>query len=182
MTNNKILMVIAHDNFRDEEFLIPKEIFEKNNYIVDVVSDKKGISIGKFGCQVHVKKSFEDINVDEYCCISISGGNGSKDYLWNNEPLKNIIIDFNNKNKIIAAICISPIIFAKSNLLKNKRVTFYKKDNEAYKIMKQSFCIIENKNVVVDGNIITSDGPESSFDYGNKIVETLNIFKNKKIL
>lgn len=180
MNSRKILMVIAHNNFRDEEFLIPKEIFENNNYNVDIVSDRKCISTGKLGYQINIKKSFEDIQnkIDEYCCISITGGNGSKDFLWENKILRNIIIDFYNKNKIIAAICISPIIFAKANLLKNKRVTFYKNDKEAYEIMKQSQCIIENEDVVVDGNIITSNGPESSRIYGNKIIEILNKFKN----
>lgn len=175
MEKKKILLVIAHKEFRDEEFLIPKSVFENNGYSVDIISDKIGIAEGSLGYKINIDKTINDINsIIDYCCISIVGGAGVKKYLYNNNSLIDLISKFYNNNKVISAICISPILFAKANLLKNKKVTFFKNDEEAVNIMKKSFCLIENKNVVSDGNIVTADGPNSALDYG---VEVINILK-----
>ncbi len=174
MKKNKILMVIAHDNFRDEEFLIPKSIFEKNGYEIDIVSDKAGIARGNLGHRVSVTKTLGEIfSIDNYCCISIAGGGGSRLYLWNNKDLNRLIVDFNNKNKIIGAICISPVILENAGILKNKKVTFYKDDEETFEIMLHSSLIIKNEDVVVDGNIITANGPNASEKYGYTILKVI---------
>jgi len=39
--NKKIAMIIAFSNFRDEEYFIPKEIFEEAGFEVKTVSTKK---------------------------------------------------------------------------------------------------------------------------------------------
>jgi 4-methyl-5(b-hydroxyethyl)-thiazole monophosphate biosynthesis len=68
--------------------------------------------------------------------------------------LQELLIEQNNKNKYVAAICASPaVVLAELDLLKKKHATCYPAPKFKAKIHNHS-----NDNVVVDGNIITSQG------------------------
>jgi len=48
----KVLLVIASNNFRDEEFLQPKQVIEAKEYIVTVASSSLHVSKGVLGATV----------------------------------------------------------------------------------------------------------------------------------
>ena len=54
MEKAKILMVIAPRNFRDEEFLQPKAVFEKNGFSVTVASKEVKEASGMLGAKAKV--------------------------------------------------------------------------------------------------------------------------------
>jgi len=49
LRNKKVLMIIASQNFRDEEFLTPKQIFEKAGFNVIVASSSLNTAKGTLG-------------------------------------------------------------------------------------------------------------------------------------
>ena len=49
LEGKKIAMIIAFKDFRDAEYFVPKEIFEKAGAEVKTVSDKLGTAIGADG-------------------------------------------------------------------------------------------------------------------------------------
>jgi len=81
--------------------------------------------------------------------------------------------DFNQENKLVSAICIAPVLLAKSKLLENKRATVWSSplDKSAIKILKENGSIYVDQPVVVDGKIITANGPEAAKDFGEAIVK-----------
>ncbi len=50
--DKKVLMIIAHENFRDEELLTPKQIFEKNGIKVTIASTDTTPAKGMLGAVV----------------------------------------------------------------------------------------------------------------------------------
>ena len=52
LTGNKILMVIAPDQFRDEELLTPKEVLTQSGATVVVASTQTGEAKGMLGARV----------------------------------------------------------------------------------------------------------------------------------
>ncbi|XRP96362.1 DJ-1/PfpI/YhbO family deglycase/protease [Methanocaldococcus sp. 16A] len=172
MENKKVLMVIAPKDFRDEELFEPMAVFESNGLKVDVVSTTKGECMGMLGHKITVNKTIYDVNPDEYDAIVIVGGIGSKEYLWNNTKLIELVREFYNKNKVVSAICLSPVVLARAGILKDKKATIFPAP-EAIEELKKAGAIYEDKGVVVDNNIITAKSPDYARLFGLEVLKTL---------
>ncbi|WNY24743.1 DJ-1/PfpI family protein [Methanolapillus millepedarum] len=172
MKSNKILMVIAPERFRDEEFFRPKEVFEKNGFSVTVASTKPGVAQGAKGGSYKVDIPVKDAKADDYDAIAISGGAGSKAYLWNDPALHTLLKDAYAKNKIVSAICISPVVLAKAGLLSGKNATVFN-DPDAISAMNAAGSKLRPEHVVRDGRLITGDGPDVSYDFGEEILKAI---------
>lgn len=169
----KILMIIGQKNFRDEELLIPKEIFEKEGFEVVVASKQKGLCTGKLGAKIESDISIYDAYVKNFDTIVFVGGMGSlmyEDDIKVHELIKEYL---NYGNKILASICISPRILIKAKILENKNFTMWNNDNSQNNIINQSKGTYLKENVVVDNNIITANSPQSAKEFARKIVEML---------
>ena len=80
------------------------------------------------------------------------------------------------QNKVLAAICISPIILTKAGVLKGKKATVWSSplDKSWIKVLQESGqAIYQEEDVVVDGKIITANGPAAAGRFGQAIVEVL---------
>ncbi len=154
-----ILMVLASENFRDTEFLTPYSFFKQNNYSVKTVSvsDK---SIGRFGYEVRNNYLIEQIDCDNFDGVFFVGGSGILD-LQNNERLREITTEFINSNKACGAICAAPRNLLFWELLIGKRCTGWNGDNEFPKLCEKYGAVFVDKKVVIDGNIVTGNGPNA---------------------
>jgi protease I len=172
--NNKIAIIIAFKDFRDEEYFNTNDILEKNGFKTKTFSNEKGIAIGRFGGEAMVNDLIENINIDEFNAIIFIGGSGAKQFL-DNEASYDVIKKSFNKNIIIGAICIAPIILAKAGILKNKKATVWSSnmDKSAIKIIEENGGLYEEKKVVSDKNIITGQNHEASELFALKIIEAL---------
>jgi protease I len=177
MENAKVLMVIAPKDFRDEELFEPMAVFKSNGLEVDVVSTTKGECVGMLGNKITVEKTIYDINADEYDAIVIVGGMGSKEYLWNNERLIELVKEFYNQNKVVSAICLSPVVLAKAGVLNGKKATVYPAP-EAIEELKKAGAIYEDKGVVIDGNVVTAKSPDYARLFGLEVLKAIE--NNKK--
>ena len=166
-----ILMVIAPNRFRDEEFLVPKKIFEDAGVDVTVASTRTGIATGKLGVKVNVETNISDVKADDFDAVVFVGGGGVEDYrLHQNPKLHNLVIEAYNQNKVTAAICIAPMILAESGILKEKNVTTFP-SSEDY--ITQRGGHLTHESVSVDGKIVTGNGPEAARKFGETILKLL---------
>jgi protease I len=76
--------------------------------------------------------------------------------------------------KIVASICHGPWVLISAAIVKGKRATCYPgmKDD-----LVNAGGIYTNEPVVIDGNLITGDRPQTSGFWVNAIVEALKISK-----
>ena len=86
--SKKILMIIAFRDFRDEEYFLPKEIFEKEGFIVKTASTKKGTALGADGGEVEVDFSLDEVDVSQFDAILFVGGPGALKYLDNEKSIR----------------------------------------------------------------------------------------------
>jgi protease I len=170
----RALFVIAFRNFRDPEYFLPKEILENSGIEVKTVSNKKGIAIGAEGGEVEVDFLIEEVNPKDFDAIIFIGGPGCLEAL-DNEKSYNLIKQTVDFKKILGAICIAPVILAKSGVLEGKKATVWSSpfDRGPIKILKENGANFVDENVVQDGKIITANGPEAAKDFGRKILEML---------
>ena len=100
-------MIIAAREFRDEECFETKDILEKEGFNITIFSNEKGIAVGRFGGEIKVDKTLNELNVSNFDSLLFVGGQGAIKYL-DNKISYDIINNANNENKVIAAICITP--------------------------------------------------------------------------
>lgn len=169
----KVVMIIASENFRDEEYFITKEILEKGGILVKTACDKEK-AIGKFGGEAKVDILINNLDINKFNAIILVGGQGAVTFL-NNELTYSIINKAEEKGKLIAAICIAPTILAQAGVLKGKKATVWSNplDYSAINILKENGAIYEKNEVVIDENIITGENVESAKDFGKAILEWL---------
>jgi protein deglycase len=73
----------------------------------------------------------------------------------------------NESNKLIAAICASPAeVLATHGFLEGRKAT-------GFPGMWNKLPIVSEDRVVQDGNIITSQGPGTTFEFAGQIIATL---------
>ncbi len=170
----KVIFFISLKNFRDEEYFVPKEIFEKNRFKIETASINKGTALGSEGGDAVISLSLNDVNVKDFDCFVFVGGEGALDCLDNDKSYE-IIKRARAKDKVIGAICIAPVILANAGILKGVKATVWSSSMEKrpIKALKENKAIYEDKNVVIDGKIITARGPRFSKEFAEEIVKVL---------
>lgn len=170
----KALMVIAFKDFRDVEYFVPKEILEKEGVSIKTASNKEGMAIGADGGQVKVDFEISQINPDDFDVVIFVGGPGCLKNL-DNENSYELIRKTIDKGKILAAICIAPVILAKAGVLRGKKATVWTStfDKTGEKILKENGADYLKENVVTDGKIITASGPAVAENFGKEILKIL---------
>ncbi|MEM7813723.1 MAG: DJ-1/PfpI family protein [Candidatus Aenigmatarchaeota archaeon] len=165
-----ILMVIAPKNFRDEELLEPKEVFELHGYDVAIASEKAETAKGKLGTEVDVDADLHDVDAADFVAIVFVGGGGCAQYFDNAKAL-DLAKKAADQGKVVAAICIAPTILANAGVLKGKRATCYETARASIEAKGAKFV---DEPVVVDGSIVTANGPEAARAFGEAIVKVLS--------
>jgi protease I len=166
--SKKVIMILAPDNFRDEEYFDTREGLEIKGVDVEVASISNPAISGIDKKEVHVDKMLADIG-DEYDGIVFVGGSGAKVYFENQTALELANKYFDN-GKIVAAICIAPVILGHAGIMKDKKATCWE---GAAKDLEDFGAEYTGRKVEVDGKVITANGPKSSGEFGEIIAENL---------
>ncbi len=169
LTGKSIVMIIAPDNFRDEELLEPKEIFEDSGAAVTIASKGTGTKRGMLGATVDVDKDISEIDVKDYDAVIFIGGSGASVY-FNDATAMSIAKSAYDEGKILGAICIAPSILANAGILDGKRATVWSSESGN---LRDKGAEYTGDDVTQDGKIITANGPGAATDFGAKIAESL---------
>jgi len=169
----KVLFILASNNFRDIEYIVPRAFLEQNNIEVPTASASK-ISVGRFGYKVKNDYLLSEIREEYFDGIIFIGGNGSLDYLENDEA-KKLAQNFLVKNKLVGAICAAPRLLLHWGILKDRHCTGWNGDSQLPVLCAQNGAIFEDKEVVRDGNFVTGNGPAASEQFA---LEVINILKS----
>ena len=119
-----VVLIIAEKTFRDEEYQVPKDILSKAEVNVITASTTIGEAVGKLGLKVKPDILINQIDVDKLDALIFIGGGGAEQYF--HDPLAHRLAkDAIEKEKILGAICIAPVILANAGLLKGKKATVF---------------------------------------------------------
>ncbi|MFH1211899.1 MAG: DJ-1/PfpI family protein [Candidatus Woesearchaeota archaeon] len=172
MSVKTVLMVIASEDFKDEEYFILKQIFEENSIKV-ITASTKNKAISTADKIQDVDMLLDDIDdIQEYCAIVFVGGPGAGEY-FQNKKAHELARDFDIEGRIIAAICIAPVTLANAGLLKEKRATVFPSGKQE---LIDNGAKYTGKHVERDANFITADGPSATKEFAEEIVEALRIY------
>ena len=169
----KVLFIIASNNFRDEELLVPEKIIEGEGYKVVIASSSLSPCRGMLGSIVKPDLLISQININEYKAIILPGGSGAQEY-WNNRTVHKLLNEAFRKGKVIGAICISPVTLAEAGILRNRKATcWWSYRFDLRKILRKEGAKVLSKDVVVDGRIVTANNPKAAGKFGEEILNLL---------
>ena len=112
----------------------------------------------------------EAISKGPYDVIVLPGGLKGAQNLASSNAVKELLIEQNARGSLIAAVCAAPTALKAHEIGKGKSITSY----PAFKNDLDGYYKYSDERVVVDGNLVTSQGPGTCFDFALKIVELLS--------
>jgi protease I len=166
----KAVLVIAKEMFRDEEYIEPKSVLEKNGIYVTTASSVIGRCTGRFGATADSQMTVGEIDPSKFDAIVFIGGPGSYDF-HHDKKCHEILKKSVELGKVIAGICAAAATLAFAGVLKGKTATSF---SGVGKDLAANGANYTGKGVEVDGKIITADGPQSAKLFGEEIVKVLN--------
>ena len=169
LAGTDVLMVIASQNFRDEEFREPAEALAHAKAGVDVASSSTAQSTGMLGCKVQPDLLLSDADVKKYDAVLFVGGSGASEY-FKDPTAHRLAKDAVDQGKLVGAICIAPSTLANAGLLKGKKATCFASERGN---LEAKGAKLVDEGVVRDGQLITADGPESAHAFAQVVVEAL---------
>ncbi len=118
---------------------------------------------GDNGIKLMADCMLKDVDPSGFDGLVLPGGSGAK-LFHKSDNIMSMIRDFNEKEKLICAICYSPVILSECGVLKDRRATVYP-GQERHLPKPRSDRVVE------DGHVITSQGPGTAVEFGLRIVE-----------
>ena len=107
-----------------------------------------------------------DIDPSSFDVLIIPGGAGGTEALAADTRVLDAVRRFAESGRIIAAICAGPLVLQAAGVLDGKRATCHPAVRE-----KLSQPVrVESDRVVIDGNIITSQGPGTAMDFALSVM------------
>lgn len=168
----KALIILFPENFRDEEFSVPKKNLEDAGVSVTVAGLQPGEARGMLGMKTTPDILLDDVDIDDYDALIIPGGQGSVKYLWNNEKVLHLVKEAYVKEKVVASICLSGAVLANAGILEGRKATVFP-TSESVRVLREGGAEYIDQGVVVDGKIITAKGPADAKRFTKEILGLL---------
>ena len=156
-------LVMLTDGFDEIEATSIVTVLRRAGLEVVTAGTTGNIVIGSKGMRMHADSRLIDTDVNAYHGIILPGGPGT-DNLMKNQTIIRTLQDFNRQGKFIGTIGMASLVLAKNGLLKDRKATVY----PGY---ERHLDKPRDNAVVVDANIMTSQGPGTAIAFALKIVE-----------
>ena len=164
-------LILSADHFEDSELLVPYYRLKEAGVEVVVASLSRGAITGKHGYEVTVDKTLGEVNPADYAILVLPGG--AAPTVLRQEPMAlEIARNFFAGNKPVAAICHGPQILISAGLLQGRRATCYKSVADE---LKEAGALYEDRELVVDANLITSRQPADLPAFMREIIKQLRL-------
>jgi protease I len=156
------------EDFEDSEFKKPYDAFQAAGHEVFVIGEKKGeiVEGKKQKEKAHIDLAIEHARPDDFQALFIPGGY-SPDNLRRDDRFVAFTRAF--ENRPIFAICHGPQLLSTADLVKGRTLTAWK---TVQGDLRKAGANVEDREVVVDGNLVTSRQPQ---DLDAFIRESLNL-------
>ena len=153
-----MVYILLAPGFEEAEAICPIDILRRCGVYVKTVSVMNDIyAEGAHGIIVKADMMIDEVS-DGAEIYVLPGGTLGVENLSKSKKLCQLLLTTKAK---IAAICAAPTLLAKLGLLEGKNAICYPSMTD-----ELNGAVVNDKSVVIDGNLITSKGPGTSFEFG----------------
>ena len=169
LDGKRIVMVIAKNKVRDEEYAEPRKVLEGEGAAVTVASSSLTLADGMLGMKVKPDVLIGDVQEKDYDGIVFVGGGGAKEY-FDSPVAHRLAREFFEHGKLTSAICIAPATLANAGVLKGRKAKSFPYSEAA---LRSHGAVVTGQDVSAYGKIVTGVSPEAAKKFGQKLVEVL---------
>lgn len=144
--------------FEDSEFQKPYDAYREAGYDVTIIGLQPGKELKGYRGTVTTKaeKGIDQVDPGQYDALFIPGGY-SPDHLRLNPKAVDFVKAFFQADKPVFAICHGPQLLITARVVKGRTLTAWPTIQDD---LKQVGATVVDKEVVVDGNLVTSRKPD----------------------
>jgi len=162
-----VLMVIAPETFRDEEYAHPKEVFERRGARIVTASTRSGTCTGRFGMAAVADMALDDVVATDYDAVVFVGGGGAEVF-FDDVTAHALAGQALDAGRVVAAICIAPTILARAGLLTGRRATSFSSQASE---LREHGVLWTGDTVTTDPPFVTGDGPEAAYAFADAVAD-----------
>jgi len=165
------IAVVLADLFEDSEFRVPYDTLRNAGHQVEIIGLEAGREIrGKKGKEsVRAERAIQDVNPDDFDALVIPGGY-SPDILRMNPHMVRFVKQMVDSGKPVGAVCHAPWMLAEADVIRGRTVTSWASIKTDLVNAGAKWI---DRQVVEDGNLITSRKPDDLPEFTQAILRKL---------
>jgi protease I len=170
--NGKKVAVLVTDGFEQVELTEPQRALQEAGAETVIVSPAQGKVKGwnhtKWGDELPVDLALDEAQPQEFDALLLPGGVMNPDKLRRMPKAQQFVRSFFDAGKPVAAICHGPWTLIDSGVAKGRKMTSY----ESIQMdLKNAGVQWEDREVVRDGNLVTSRKPDDIPAFNQAMIE-----------
>jgi protease I len=166
------LLIVATDGFEEWELFGPKEKLEGRGAEVVLASLKldpiQATVHDDPGKTIRPDLTIGQADADDFDALILPGGVRNPDTLRIHGDVIQLIRDFAEQGKPVAAICHGPWLLVEADLLRGRTATSWPSIRTD---LRNAGANVVDEPVVVDGNIVTSRKPDDVEAFTNAVID-----------
>ena len=168
------VLIMATDGFEQSELFEPRQALLDAGAKVSLASVKtdpiRGEKGGEKGETITPDITIEDVDTDDYDALVLPGGVANPDTMRLQQRAVEIVGEFMDDEKIVAAICHAPWMLIEADVVDGRRVTGWPSVRTD---LDNAGANVVDEEVVVDGKLITSRKPDDLKAFNEAIMAAL---------
>jgi len=164
--------VLAADGFERVELSVPVAALRAAGAQVEIVSLRsgriRGVNLHEPAARVKVDRTVDQVGADDYDALLVPGGFINPDLLRQSEAAREFVRRFDASGKPIATLCHGPWLLASAGLTRGRTMTSWPGVRDD---LVNAGATWLDREVVVDGNWLTSRGPQDLVPFVKALVE-----------
>ena len=174
LANARVLM-LATDGFEHDELFKPRQSLIDAGATVTLASIEKapiqGVRHDTDPTEtITPDLTLDEVDTDEFDALVLPGGVGNPDKMRMEDRAIDIVAEFMEDDKIVAAICHAPWLLAEADVIEGRRVTGWPSVRTD---LANAGADVVDEEVVVDGNLITSRKPDDIPAFTGALLQAL---------
>ena len=172
--SNARVLILATDGFENDELFKPRQALIDAGATVTLASIKtdaiQGEKDGEKADTITPDLTIDDVDTDDYDALVLPGGVGNPDTMRMQSRASEIVTEFMDDEKIVAAICHAPWLLAEADVIDGRKVTSWPSIRTD---LENAGADVVDEQVVVDGNLITSRKPDDIPAFNEALMKAL---------
>ena len=168
------ILILATDGFENDELFKPRAALVDAGATVTLASIKtdpiQGEKDGEKADTITPDLTIDEVDTDDYDALLLPGGLGNPDKMRQQDRAIEIVSEFMEDDKIVAAICHAPWLLAEADVIDGRRLTSWPSLRTD---LENAGGEVVDETVVIDGNLITSRNPGDIPAFNEAIMKSL---------
>ncbi len=164
----KVLVLLA-EGFEELEAVTVIDVLRRAQIEVVTAGLTDGAITSARQIRIVPDTTIDTVDDESFDMLILPGGMPGTENLAKDNRVREIVTKMYNKGKYTTAICAAPYVLSVAGVLAQKKATSY----PSFQDKLNARSVITDEMVVIDGKVVTSQGPATALEFSYILVELL---------